>query len=78
MDDFSNPRLTQKELFVKEDSDDDEDDDIFRIWEDQDPLTRDLKKPQKKKLYEYFWFDVPHIWNRSTYGYQFMQALQIN
>ena len=30
------------------------------------------------RLYEFYWFDIPHIFNKSTDGYEFMYALKEN
>ena len=81
VDDFSNPNLTQKDLFEKDEAEEDSDDEFIfynLLNNGKQPKNKKKGSSQKKKLYDYYWFDVPHIWNRSYYGYQFMQALQIN
>ena len=31
---------------------------------------------EKKKLYDYFWFDIPLIFEKTQDGYEFMKALK--
>ena len=43
------------------------------MFEDEEHHTS-----SKRRLYEFYWFDIPQIFNKSEEGYEFMYALNEN